>query len=265
VPVDVKFAGWFQIRLATDPDPHDEPHGISGYTWSLPGEPDFDRLVRFQPEGTFTRVGCAPEIAVGVTVRRVVADGREAGDHPLLGAPVTLADEPKFEGRNGVVAGNGLEPIVPFHIRLDYPGGVVARAFGDTYEFPYTPLRATGIDFSDDAKAHVRETTGIDDLGKLWQERADRLKLIAGRTDDPALEAACLYRIDFLREQADLAGDFGLIVRYGFDLAGASQVTGPLTGGTGEAPWPVKFWMGAWDFDALCAYVHGTLTLPSAA
>src|SRR5688500_5259039 len=34
------FRGWFQARLPTDPDPFDEPRGISGYAWALPGEPD---------------------------------------------------------------------------------------------------------------------------------------------------------------------------------------------------------------------------------
>ncbi len=34
----VNFAGWFQCRLATDPDPTDEPRGVSGFTFALAGE-----------------------------------------------------------------------------------------------------------------------------------------------------------------------------------------------------------------------------------
>src|SRR5690606_16465196 len=43
----IDFEGWFQVRLATDPDPSDEPRGVSGTTFALAGEPDFDRIVRF--------------------------------------------------------------------------------------------------------------------------------------------------------------------------------------------------------------------------
>ena len=40
------FTGWVQVRLATNPDPTDEPRGVSGYTFALPGEPDLDRVLR---------------------------------------------------------------------------------------------------------------------------------------------------------------------------------------------------------------------------
>ena len=36
----LKFTGWFQCRLATDPDPTDEPRGVSGYVRAVAGEPD---------------------------------------------------------------------------------------------------------------------------------------------------------------------------------------------------------------------------------
>ena len=42
----INFAGFFQIRLPTDPDPTDEKRGVSGYTFALAGEPDFDRILR---------------------------------------------------------------------------------------------------------------------------------------------------------------------------------------------------------------------------
>jgi hypothetical protein len=31
----LKFGGWFQCRLATDPDPCDEPRGVSGYVHAV--------------------------------------------------------------------------------------------------------------------------------------------------------------------------------------------------------------------------------------
>jgi len=65
------FAGWIQIRLATNPDPPDEPRGISGYTFALPGEPALDRLLR-------TSDPVAPRShgpLIGVAVRAVTVDG----------------------------------------------------------------------------------------------------------------------------------------------------------------------------------------------
>ena len=38
------FEGYYQMRMSTDPDPPDDPRGLSGYTFALPGEPDFDRV-----------------------------------------------------------------------------------------------------------------------------------------------------------------------------------------------------------------------------
>src|SRR5438067_16813 len=105
---DLGFSGWFQVRLATDPDPCDEPRGVSGYSWALPGEPDLDRIIRFQPNAPFLRAGCAPEVRPGVVVQHVSMSERELADHPLAHARVDLVDGPKFEGRNGIVAEDGL-------------------------------------------------------------------------------------------------------------------------------------------------------------
>jgi hypothetical protein len=34
----LKFGGWFQCPLATDPDPADEPRGVDGYKHAVAGE-----------------------------------------------------------------------------------------------------------------------------------------------------------------------------------------------------------------------------------
>ena len=63
--MDIDFEGWWQCRFATDPDPSDDPRGVSGPTFTTAGEPAFDRVIRFQspvsPRWPFTD-------AVGVTV-----------------------------------------------------------------------------------------------------------------------------------------------------------------------------------------------------
>jgi hypothetical protein len=82
----IKFEGWFQCRLATDPDPVDELRGVSGYMKSLPGEPDLDRIIRFHDP--VVRRAFAPD--VGVRVSKVAVDGVVDSAHSLLGGKVDL-------------------------------------------------------------------------------------------------------------------------------------------------------------------------------
>ena len=109
----IEFAGWFQCRLATDPDPYDEPRGVSGYVRAYAGEPDLDRIIHWQPP-TFLRA-LAP--TVGVSVSRVFLDGKPVEGSPLAGARVMLHGSPKFEGRNGVVAEDRLRADLPVRPR----------------------------------------------------------------------------------------------------------------------------------------------------
>ena len=77
------FEGWFQCRLATDPDPTDELIGVTGPTFIVAGEPYLDRIIRLQNP-------VAPrfphEHDIGVNVNRVEIDEQEQPDHPLIGA-----------------------------------------------------------------------------------------------------------------------------------------------------------------------------------
>ena len=62
--IALAFDGWAECRLATDPDPSDEPRGVSGWTFAVAGEPDLDRIIRLQPEHAVARV-LAPPRGVG--------------------------------------------------------------------------------------------------------------------------------------------------------------------------------------------------------
>src|ERR1700750_2885155 len=123
----LSFEGYFQMRMATDPDPSDEPRGVSGYTFALAGEPDFDNLLHLQPdeEGVVERrfgVGPdAPGPRVGVTVRQ----GRWVGGEALRyteapeyrGARVAFVNAQLTE-RNGIVIRNDLFAIDPLRVQL---------------------------------------------------------------------------------------------------------------------------------------------------
>jgi len=96
----ITFSGWCLLRLATDPDPTDEPRGLSGYTFAFAGEPDLDRIVRLQPPTDFSPRSHAPQL--GVTVNAATrTDGTPVP--ALQGAAVDLLDEPRLENRNWVL------------------------------------------------------------------------------------------------------------------------------------------------------------------
>jgi hypothetical protein len=131
----VRFAGRFMCRLATDPDPFDHPWGerssfgvyaVQGPDPANPDEPPLDRVIRFHGE-VARRPLCAP---VGVSVVAIEAEVAgstvrfEVGD-PLIGEPVRVGSDCKFDGRNRTFAPDGFEPISDFWLEV---GSVFAGA-----------------------------------------------------------------------------------------------------------------------------------------
>ncbi|HEU0315922.1 MAG TPA: hypothetical protein VFR49_01255, partial [Solirubrobacteraceae bacterium] len=122
----IAFEGWWQCRFATDPDPTDDPRGVSGPTFTVAGEPPFDRVVRFQRP-------VAPryphEHDVGVTVREVRIAGTAVPGHALAGAAVDLLGEPEFMQRNLIYVTEPFVVIVdPFELSIEGSGIVLRRA-----------------------------------------------------------------------------------------------------------------------------------------
>ena len=46
----INFEGYWQCRQATDPDPSDDPRGVSGYTYAVGAENDLDLVIRLQQD-----------------------------------------------------------------------------------------------------------------------------------------------------------------------------------------------------------------------
>jgi len=257
--LDIAFEGWFQCRLATDPDRYDHPRGERGWTFAAPGEPDLDRVIRFHdPVAPRTH---GPEI--GVWVREAQNEAGPLPNHPLRRARVELLDGAVFEGRNGEIAPDAQEPIVPFHLRI-VGGGVEVRRedpldLGD----PDDLMRRFPVDF-DVRSPEVAEATGIADPGAFRQERRRRLEqdLLAA---DPLGQEALRMRLRHLQEPGPALVSLGYRLEYQFELRGAAVVADPERRlGTEidlHSPWPIRFWMGGWDADALCGYVRGALRL----
>jgi len=264
-----EFSGWFQCRLATDPDPHDEPRGVSGYVNAYADEPDLDRILHWQAP-SFTRVE-GP--AVGVSVHRVTFDGTEPHAHPLVGARVSLLDGARFEGRNGVIADDGQEPIYPFHLGIEAPGGTVLQrhTVPSDPDSPYREFYASGVQGGPDVAAEIAAATGIKSLASVWQQRLAALQARAAAATGVA-KVGLQERIDTLSRWLDSPGSpigfFGVRMVYDYALRSAPVVTGwskPL--GVAPSPdveWTAKFWLGGWDADALCGFCSGALEIPAA-
>lgn len=267
--LSLRYEGWLQCRLATDPDPSDEPRGVSGWTFAVAGEPDLDRIIRPQPQDAVERP-CGPR--VGVTVRTASVFGQEDGEHPLVGAAVELLDDPVFEGRNGIAAEDAQEPIFPFHVRIANDGIIMRRAHRDlrTGNFASDPPVGFGAPGEEVAAA-------IDNLEpvEFRKRRQSALEDAHSATDDAVAQVALQKRISDIerglmeieRRRGDIAtSSLGFALSYRIVMEGPwVEVRDPddaLGGILDSSPWIASFWVGAWDADALCAYMKGQLDVP---
>lgn len=274
--LELDFAGWFQCRLATDPDPSDERRGVSGWSFAVGCEPDLDRIIRFQEP--LAKRSHAPE--VGVTVRAVRVNGTDRLEHPLLGAKVDLLDDPMFEGRNGLIAEDGHEPIHPFDLRIT--NGSVTLRRKDGLDPAASPLGVSlaqlrrrfggGFEANEAARSDVAAATEIPDIEAWLWNRIEILEHECQQEDDVDAQAALETRLWALQNpltEHKIRFALGGRVSYAFAVGehgGTVEVEDPdrdLGGApVRDAPWPIKFWMGGWMADALCAFAKGTLTVP---
>jgi hypothetical protein len=270
----ITFAGWFQCRLATDPDPTDDPRGVSGFTFALAGEPDFDRVIRFHHPVAPRSHG--PQVGVFVTLVSVA--GHEVPKHPLLGASVDLLGDAKFESRNYVVRDGSMGPIAPFSLQVTGKEVTLRREDLLYPEDPTVPLHRVPPPFLARRGAllpmmidrvRIADATGITDPIAYRKKRQELLQADLQHTDDPVMQAALAKRI----RELDIVDPRKLQVitlsyynDYRFDINGPAEVIDPQHLLKGEVDtlqhWPVAFWMGGWDSDALCGYVRGMLTVP---
>jgi hypothetical protein len=273
----IDFEGWFQCRLPTDPDPTDEPRGVSGFTFAVAGEPDFDRVIRFHdPVAPRSH---APK--VGVFVKSVSVEGQLVHDHPLRGGKVELLGQPKFESRNYVLRDSAQGSIVPFHLRISGGGVTLEREdllfppepFRELHRVPVEHLARRGslIPLTED-RLRVADATGVQDPVGYRRQRKALLEADLRQTEDPVARAALGKRIRELsiesRERLQVIS-LSLYNDYRFELQGPTSVRDVehrLGLGLDTArPWPIAFWMGGWDTDALTGYVRGMLSIPKAA
>jgi hypothetical protein len=294
------FEGYFQMRMATDPDPPDEPRGLSGYTFALAGEPDLDNLLHLQPdeEGVCERrFGVKPSASdprVGVTVRQAKRFDqktlvyKEAPEY--LGARVSFVKAQLVE-RNGIVIRNDLFAIDPLRVQVRKKRGALVLdredfLDPDNPELPITQATSAMLSRRQpqgltDNSVEVAKATGLPDASDdtCIQNRIIRqrnLEELLKRTRNPVERAALETRIsqlNILRQWWNLSEKGKPIDRrahqltlqgYGWSIDINGPVHANKIGADENTTWPLSFWIGGWDGDALCAYISGYLSIPLA-
>jgi hypothetical protein len=256
------FEGWAQCRLATDPDPSDEPRGVSGWTYAVAGEPDLDRVLRFQSEGAVPRT---PGPQIGVAINHHAVDGRPVDPSPLHGVPVILLDSPVFDGRNGLSHEDGKEPIAPFHLRIEGAGVVLERRHVDASGRPISTIPRRAAPPPD---VISRGNPSEADLVRFRTQRAADLEQALARVSTSVEEVALRRRLRacIVNRDAIATRSLGFALRYDLRIAGPDPVVEDPAGILGRvqagAPWVAGFVVGIWDADALCTYVRGELEVP---
>jgi hypothetical protein len=278
--LEIQFAGWFQLRLATDPDTTDEPRGVSGYTFALPGEPDLDRILRFQIDGTHLRDGSelVTPGTFGVTVSGVTVRGQAAPtDHPLMGKPVSLPPDAMFHMRNYVLTDGdaGTECIDPFGLTFGDPSApLLARndvlyppePSANLWDVPLSWMRRRGGKFQPSPEI-LKGVTGFEDPVAYRADRLVSLRALRAATDDPVATAAYDRRIEqFLSYGPDDRRTMALTFseHRAFALNGTQITVAPSLGlpVNQAVEWPMELTQAVWDTDLLCGFAMGSLSVP---
>jgi hypothetical protein len=263
--IQLQFEGWFECRLATDPDPSDEFRGISGWTFAVAGEPDLDRIIRFQPEESVDRMK-----KVGVKVTKVWENGILDSSHILLDAKVNLLDSPSFEGRNGITYEDTEEPIFPFHIEVSKDNILIQREFRDLITGDFKLQKSSG---TTGGPSIMKEATGdIIDRKLFRQKRLEYLHTELSNANDEIEKIALQKRINEINPEKEEKNKSiqqallyaALTYRYVlegpyFSIIDPDRKLDMIDG----SPWIIDFWTGVWDTDALCGYMKGDILLPS--
>lgn len=287
----LQFKGWAQGRIPTDPDPSNEPRGVSGYTFALPGEPDLDRIIYFQPkDGVVPRSHC-PKIGVQVTGGYEFVTRGKGGDvtfvsktpivegHPLFNANVDLLNNSVFDSRNSTIIYNGFGVMNPFLLSIDGKGISINRRFYPDPKNPQNDLEKYSIN---ELNTYMLNTVFMDSIEMILNTgvlnrtafRNERLQLL--RKDLEALQvkepqskkvlieiAALQKRISELEQndpQNRRTNQIGtqVLINYPLNAETAKFNRSKITP---SANWPTMIWLGGWDADSLGFYVYGTVQI----
>ncbi len=292
----VRYWGWFQLRIPTNPDPVSDLWGGNGYTYSLPGERPLDGLIRFHDP--VEPRDMAPE--VGVRIRQAElqsVDKRPTESIPfesIIGARVELGPDTRFVGENDLV-----DPMIvypwPYRFRLSMDDAhILTRgrlpdeegvewiermtreerlafqksiAFGGGEITAPRAMRAYWADLKEKA-----ELVGSD-ARELLRTRADSLstRLASAAAVERAALSARIWNL--LRYESGvppgqtdrLHDQFYTMASWHCPLDGALESGGWLEKlglrPVASDPWRTELVMRLWDGDALCGFAKGDIRI----
>jgi len=220
----LQFEGWFQCRLATDPDPTWEPRGVSGYTRALGRESDFDGILYLQQgdipdlERNYRKGETSLSNDVGVRVTEAAIEGGKPLD-VLKDAQVRLLRGPQYILWNQIVA-DGVERLVPLivpfeiEIRKKLLGGgeIVLRRYdplvpgeiGDRFWETGEPRLYLGrlpVNYVH-LSSEVMEAINVFDFNAYFQRRKEWLQLEIADTKDPVEREALEIRLSLIDDSS---------------------------------------------------------------
>lgn len=296
----IHFRGYWQCRQATDPDPSDEPRGVSGYTFAVGHESDFDQVICLQREQIPNEDFREPydgKFGVYATDAEIIADdGRSESlaSEVVRGAKVWLRPSqddrkkpPKFELRNEIIfhkLQGIIMPICPFNLEIAGQGWLLRREDPLDIENPSreiweivegyerrSPKRFNLV--SDDVLQAIEISPSPDyatAFSAYFQQRKQWLELKLAGTADP-VEAEGLrtriWAINFFSQDQRMESRLGLQAIWDFEIRGEdSDIAGAESHFHGkidtEAYWRTYFWMGGFDGDLMRGFMRGFLDVP---
>lgn len=296
----LNFGGYFMCRLATDPDPSDDPYGTSGYTMALANEPVLDQIIRLQydPKAAPLRSNPMPnlrrQVEEGVVVRTVSFNGvADPGRTKVLqGARVELLGSPKFISTNNTVGSDDTLAFVvePFRLQVtnDAPRGgqrVRVAIEAEDHLIPGHP-KVTAVEipnpavyarrlsrFGPNPSAAANQAIGVFDEYGYFRDRLRWLReQIASDRTSPDEKQAYRSRVFQIEAWGDrVINKLGFQALWSHGLNGSQTFTADppqraseVLGGrvVTDQPWTVNYWFGGWDGDLLVGYMAGALNIP---
>lgn len=265
--LSIPFSGWYQMRLATDGDRYDDPRGGSqGWVFAVEGEPDLDRIIRFQPAGTFMRKHISPEVKVGVLSVTPVTTDPELDVTGLERAPVELLANAVFEGRNGQIAPSAREPIWPLHPSVTGTDWKLDRPFSDEMDQDQ-PARTSfvagpeGLQVAKELLEGFGMPAGTEATTTFVAAANEKLTLAAQESTDPVKKANLQKRIGRVIVITRMA------MQWRAELSGTATIEAPGEHASrleATAPWRVEMLSTGFSSDSMCALITGWLHVPSA-
>lgn len=273
--IELFFAGHFVCRLATNPDPFDEPRGRAGWTCAYPGEPDLDRRIHFDPRNGYIRNAPVPPPLQPVRIFKTIPACAD-----FVGLTVLLDSvdgrAPCFEGRDGAVANPGAEPIVPLRVTVRKDGETLLRIdYCRTLDDRSRQQVNGGDDFGRE-DIDVALTTAARQLHYDWNiaitlriaaiEQALRQQDLVGqlRTTLEARLRACRAMVGLYGRERRCQTIICALPLSVDAILTAQELCGYAPDYSEGLEWPLTLRLFGFDADALAGICVGRLTIPLA-